>query len=79
MGTILALVDHGEGHTTRCTIRCGFVDHALTKQFVKRFIDGGEAKVTKGFGHEASVNEVHLCVFNAPAVKINGHPMVGDG
>ena len=67
----------GQGDTARLAEGSGFVDHPLAEQFVKRLVDVDQAEVTKRLGHEAGVDEVHLSVFNATAVKVDVHPMVG--
>ncbi len=68
-----------EGDTTIGAIRCSLVDHALTEQFVERLVHRGQAQISQCFGHEAGVNEVHLCMFNASAIEVHLHPMVGNG
>jgi hypothetical protein len=68
----------GKGDPTGLAERRRFVHHALAEEFVERFVCACQSEVSKGLGHEASVDEVHLGVFDAPAVEIHLHPVIGD-
>ena len=78
MRTGASFVGRGKGDAARLAERRRFVHHALAEEFIERFVRTRQSEVSKGFGHEARVNEVHLSVFNPSTVEIHLHPVVGD-